>query len=184
MKTLSRSHPKCRSVVFMSILGAFVCFLLFSYISYYIEYTLINYNRFNIIDCFEIILWLIGGCVILCPIILYFIGEVLWQVKGEEIIQYDADFLYIVNKGRIIGKSKKIPWSNVKDVGLLELSQYEQLLVHFSISGKIEERIQLLRHKGRNINFGVNLSDEKCEEIIETIRKKIDMYTKKESSAD
>ena len=95
------------------------------------------------------------------------------QVKGEEIIQYDADFLYIVNKGRIIGKSKKIPWSNVKDVGLFELSQYEQLLVHFSISGKIEERIQLLRHKGRNINFGVNLSDEKCEEIIETIREKI-----------
>lgn len=184
MKTLSRSHPKCRSVVFMSILGAFVCFLLFSYISYYIEYTLINYNRFNIIDCFEIILLLIGGCVILCPIILYFIGEVLWQVNGEEIILYDAKFLYIVDKGRIISKSKKVPWSNIKDIVLLELSQYERLIVHFSVSGEIEERLQILRYKGRNIRCGINLSDEKCEEIIETIRKKIDMYTKKESSAD
>ena len=181
MKILSRSHPKCRSEVFMSILGAFFCFLLFSYISYYIEHMFINHNRFNVIDYFEIILWLIGGCVILCPIILYFIGEVLWQVKGEEIIQYDADFLCIVNKGRIIGKSKRIPWSNVKDVGLLELSQYERLIVHFSVSGEIEESLQILLYKGRNINCGINLSNEKCEEIIETIREKIDVYKKKKA---
>lgn len=104
------------------------------------------------------------------PVILYFLGEMLWQVKGEEIIQYDAKGLYIVNKGRIIDKTKKIPWSNIKDIRIVELSEYEQLIVHFSVSGQIEERIQILRYKGRKIRCGVNLSDEECEKVLNAVQ--------------
>lgn len=170
MKLISSSHPKCRSIIFTSILGLFFCFLLFSYIAYYIDYAYSNQNKLNTIDYFEIILWLIGGCLVLGPVILYFLGEMLWQVKGEEIIQYDAKGLYIVNKGRIIDKTKKIPWSNIKDIRIVELSEYEQLIVHFSVSGQIEERIQILRYKGRKIRCGVNLSDEECEKVLNAVQ--------------
>lgn len=121
-------------------------------------------------DYMEMSLWLLLCLLIGIPIILYFIGEVIWQVKGEEIIQYDERYLYIYRKGRIIGKSQKIPWSNIKNIEKVKLTFYEQFIVHFSVEGKIDERLQITRYKGRKIFCGVNLSQEECERVITTVR--------------
>ena len=170
MTLLSRSHPKCRSVVFTSFLGLISCFFLFSFVASYIENLIYNYKTFNTMDYFTIILCIVLGCLIGCPIVLYFIGEIIWQVKGEEIIQYDEKYLYIVNKGRIFGKTRKIRWGNIKNVGSVKLSPYEQFIVHFSVSGDIDERLLISRYKGLRIYCGVNLSQDKCVEMVETLR--------------
>lgn len=176
MKLLSHSHPKCKSIIFTSFIGAFFGFLLFSYIAYHIDYMLCNYENFCIIDYIQIFFAIFIGILIGFPIILYFIGEVIWQVKGEEILLYDKNYLYIVNKGRIIGNFKKIPWSNIKSVEVVNLSLYEQFIVHFSISGEIEERIRISRYKGRKIYFGVNLCQKECDKVIVNIQKLMGIY--------
>lgn len=170
MKVLSRSHPECRSVVFTSFLGLVCCFFLFSYIAYFVEDLIANYETFRAMDYFTVFLCIVLGCLIGCPIILYFIGEIIWQVKGEEIIQYDENYLYIINKGRILGKTKKIRWNNIRNVELVKLSLYEQFIVHFSVQGDIDERLRISRHKGLKIYCGVNLSKDECVEMVETLR--------------
>ena len=170
MKVLSRSHPECRSVVFTSFLGLVSCFFLFSYIAYFVEDLIGNYETLRAMDYFTVFLCIVLGCLIGCPIILYFIGEIIWQVKGEEIIQYDENYLYIINKGRILGKTKKIRWNNIRTVELVKLSLYEQFIVHFSVAGDIDERLLISRYKGLKIYCGVNLSKDKCVEMVETLR--------------
>ena len=174
MKLLSRSHPQCRSVVFTAALGIIVCFFVLSYFIFYFDFLLRNFKEFTTIDYIQFFCWIFLGLMAGCPILLYFLGEVLWQVKGEEIILYDMNYLYIFNEGRILGRTKKIPWSNIKDIGFIKLSLYEQFIVHFSVSGKIEERIQIIRHRGRNIYCGVNLDNTECDIIINTIRELIE----------
>ena len=170
MIVLSRSHPERRSVVFTSFLGLISCFFLFSYLAYYVEHLICNYKTFSAMDYFTFVLCIVLGCLIGCPIVLYFIGEIIWQVKGEEIIQYDENYLYIINKGRILGKTKKIRWNNIRNVELVKLSLYEQLIVHFSVQGDIDERLLISRYKGLKIYCGVNLSKDKCVEMVETLQ--------------
>jgi len=179
MKLLSHSHPKCKSIIFTSFVGTFVCFLLFSFIAYLIDYLLCNYEKFCMIDYLQLIFAMCIGILIGCPIILYFIGEVIWQVKGEEILLYDKNYFYIVNKGRIIGNFKKIAWTNIKSVEVVNLTSYEQFIVHFSISGDIEEQIRILRYKGCKTYCGINLTQEKSEELIDTLRKLAKLYSHK-----
>ncbi|MBQ7674150.1 MAG: hypothetical protein IJT36_06530 [Alphaproteobacteria bacterium] len=106
---------------------------------------------------------------------MYFIDKVLWELKGEEIILYDSDFLYIVHKGRIFGKIKKISWNTITDVDMIKLSLYEQIIVYFSVSGEIDERIQITRHKKPKIYCGLNLSENVCEEIVSTLKKMVNL---------
>ena len=179
MKLLSRSHPKYRSIFFYTMLGMFFCFLLFSYFAYYVDFLFRNYERFYAVDYVQIFFAILIGILLGCPIILYFIGEIIWQVKGEEILLYDKNYLYIVNKGRIIGNFKKIPWSNIKCIKVLELSSYEQFIVYFSISGEIEERICITRFKGRKIYLGVNLSKTEYDKVIVKIEELMSLYCSK-----
>lgn len=92
---------------------------------------------------------------------------------------YDKNFLYIVNKGRIIGKFKKIPWSNIKSVGVVNFSLYEKFIVHCSISGEIEERICISRYRGRKIYLGVNLCKKEYDKVIVNIQKLMGIYCTK-----
>ena len=182
MKILSRSFPKRKSVTFICIIIAILFFFLFSYIAYYLDYFFLNYKRFTVIDYIEILCCIIFGFLIGSFIILYFIDKVLWELKGEEIILYDSDFLYIVNKGRIFGKIKKISWNTITDVDMIELSLYEQIIVYFSVSGEIDERIQITRHKRPKIYCGLNLSEDVCEEIVSTLKKMVNLnYTETSS---
>lgn len=175
MKILSKSFPKRKSVTFICIIIAILFFFLFSYIAYYLDYFFLNYKRFTVIDYIEISCWIIFGFLIGSFIILYFIDRVLWELKGEEFILYDSDFLYIVNKGRIFGKIKKISWNSIADADMIKLSLYEQIIVYFSVSGEIDERIQITRHKRPKIYCGLNLSEDVCEEIVSTIRKMVNL---------
>ena len=182
MKILSKGFPKRKSVTFICIIIAILFFFLFSYIAYYLDYFFLNYKRFTVIDYIEILCWIIFGFLIGSFIILYFIDKVLWELKGEEIILYDSDFLYIVNKGRIFGKIKKISWNTITDVDMIKLSLYEQIIVYFSVSGEIDERIQITRHKRPKIYCGLNLSEDVCEEIVSTLKKMVNLnYTETSS---
>lgn len=171
LNLLSLSRPTCKSAIFNSLIGLICCFFLFSYIALLLDPVFSPYHvRFTVIDYVYMSLWLIFALLIGIPVILHFIGEVIWQVKGVEIIQYDERHLYIYRKGRIIGKSKKIPWTNIKNIEEAKLSLYEQFIIHFSVEGKIDERLQILRYKGRKIYCGVNLSQEECERVIVAVQ--------------
>ena len=171
MNLLSYSRPTCKSAIFNSLLGLICVFFLFSCIALLLEPLFSPYHvRFTVMDYVEMSLWLIFALLIGIPIVLHFIGEVIWQVKGEEIIQYDERHLYIYRKGRIIGKSQKIPWCDIKSIEEVKLSLYEQFIVHFSVGGKIDERLQITRYKGRKIYCGVNLSQEECERVIAAVQ--------------
>lgn len=173
MKLLYSGRPKSRSVVFTIIVGLIICFFIFSYLAYYIDY-LFRYNqRFCLNDYLVILVWIIIGIVIGILSLLYYIGEVRWQIKGEEKIFYNTNYLYIVNKGRVFGKFKKIPFQTIKKVDKIQLSIYEHLIVFFSVSGDIDERIQITRYKKRKIYCGVNISEKDCEAVIEILQKQI-----------
>lgn len=96
LNLLSLSRPTCKSAIFNSLIGLICCFFLFSYIALLLDPVFSPYHvRFTVIDYAYMSLWLIFALLIGIPVILHFIGEVIWQVKGEEIIQYDERHLYI-----------------------------------------------------------------------------------------
>lgn len=183
MKLLSRSYPKRKSVTYTIVLGVIISFFVLSYILYYFDYLFYNNRNFNFIEYLELFLCIFLGFIVEGVVVLYFVGDVLWQTKGEEILFYDTNFLYIINKGRIIGKSKKIRWSSIKGAGLINLTLYQQLVVYFSVSGTIEEQIQITRYRGRKIYCGVNLSKNERDKVVANIQKMVNINQAKINSS-
>lgn len=173
MKLLSRSHPKCKSVVFMIYAGLFIGFFIFSYIGYYVDLLFRYPKKFSSSDFINIFGSITIGIIIGAIVFIYFFGEIRWRIKGEEAILYDMNYLYIVNKGRVFGKIKKYPWKTITGADVIELSIYEQIMVYISFTGEIDERIQITRYKKRKIYCGINLNEKECKEVIEALQKLI-----------
>jgi hypothetical protein len=173
MELLSHSRPQSNTAtkLLISFMGACCCFALFVCIAEFFDLFVISIKFYRTVDCIDISLLSFLGLLIpfTLTVILHLTGLVIWLVKGEEIIQYDENNLYIVNKGRIIGKSKKIPWSNIKNTEVGGRTCFEPF-INLTNNADNVFRLRITRYKGREIDCGLNLSQEECERVITTVR--------------
>ena len=116
-------------------------------------------------------------------IFLYFLDEILWQIKGKERIEYDSIYIYIEKTGKIFNKHERISRKDIIDVSYRKINPIWEFICYISVTGNAQDRLTISTKTGRRINCGWNLNDIDCENVIEvmrklTIKQKSDIFAK------
>lgn len=169
MKTLISSSPAERkSVLLMSIiLGISI------YITSFIVFLLLSEREFS----WQIMLKLASVSCMEILIFGYILDEILWQIKGKEIIEYDSSYLYIIRKGVFFNKSRKLSWNDILKVNFRKINPIWEFITYITFTGVSQDNLTIFLKNRKRIHCGYNLTATQCKKVIEIINREINNFS-------
>lgn len=131
----------------------------------------INWSFYSLFWIFALVLFPAFGFT-------YFLDEALWQIIGEEIIQYNEKYVVIERRGRIFRKKNIIFWNNIKDITPDNKYSIYRMVSYFSIAGTRQETVKIYCVNKRHVYCGINLNETQSKDLITQLQQLRAQYEK------